>query len=91
MTLRGSEIQTKLRVIRKKKSSNITGKGRYRKREEKDEKHCLGFVAAVQKKKKERKNLNEVSVKCLGIPVETNMPLDLVIKCHDDSHNCLCL
>lgn len=47
-----------------------------------DEKHCLRFAEAFQKKKK---NLKEVSVKCLEIPVETNMPKDLVIKCHDDS------
>lgn len=30
--------------------------------------------------------LNEVSVNRLGIPVEINMPLDLVIKCHGDSY-----
>lgn len=32
--------------------------------------HRLGFVAAIR----------------LEIPVETNMPLDLATKCHDDSH-----
>lgn len=32
------------------------------------------------KKKKKKENLNEVSVKRLGIPVETNMPLDYRYK-----------
>lgn len=84
VTLRGSEIQTKLRVkIGEKKPSAITEKGRYRTKEEKDEEHCLQLVAAFQRKK--NKHLNEVSVKCLGRPVQTNMPVDFIIKCHNDS------
>lgn len=52
VTLRGSEMQTMLRVQsgrRRKKSWARAEKGRYRKREEKVEKHRLGFVAAVQR------------------------------------------
>lgn len=83
VTLRGSEIQTKLRVSRGEKTLLRRGdieRGRRRMRS-----IASGFWQLF------KKNLNEVSVKCLGKPVETNMLLDLVKKCHNDSHMTVCV
>lgn len=55
VTLRGSDMQTKLRV-NQKKWTRTEKREIYRKRE--DEKHRLGSVAAVQKKE-EKKNLSQ--------------------------------